>query len=122
MKVQRCLLVAAFLSAAPAAAKATAILTSVPAKSNQRPRQRICSAGICAVGSTNCGRKARKKSATLGFRMLTSIAARNSRQSDAGGVPNAQLLLDAERSRSEMETVRREVARMKVQLSTGKRY
>jgi len=44
------------------------------------------------------------------------------RQSDAGGAPSAQLLLDAERSRSEMETVRREVARMKVQFSTGKRY
>jgi hypothetical protein len=45
-----------------------------------------------------------------------------SRQSDAGAVPAAQLLLEAERSRSEMESVRREVARMKVQFYTGKRY
>ena len=44
------------------------------------------------------------------------------RQSEAGGVPAAQLLLEAERSRSEMEAVRREVARMKVQFYTGKRY
>ena len=44
------------------------------------------------------------------------------RQSAAGGMPAAQLLLEAERSRSEMEGVRREVARMKVQFYTGKRY
>jgi hypothetical protein len=44
------------------------------------------------------------------------------RQRDAGTEPDAQLLLDAERSRSEMESVRREVARMKVQFYTGKRY
>jgi len=44
------------------------------------------------------------------------------RQSAAGGTPADQLLLEAERSRSEMETVRREVARMKVQFYTGKRY
>ena len=44
------------------------------------------------------------------------------RQSEAGGMPAAQLLLEAERSRSEMEAVRREVARMKVQFYTGKRY
>jgi hypothetical protein len=45
-----------------------------------------------------------------------------SRQSDAGAAPAAQLLLEAERSRSEMDSVRREVARMKVQFYTGKRY
>jgi hypothetical protein len=50
------------------------------------------------------------------------LQAEIARQSDAGGAPSAQLLLDAERSRSEMETVRREVARMKVQFSQGKRY
>jgi hypothetical protein len=44
------------------------------------------------------------------------------RQSGAGGTPDAGLLLEAERSRSEMETVRRQVARMKVQFYTGKRY
>jgi hypothetical protein len=44
------------------------------------------------------------------------------RQSAAGGMPAAQLLLEAERSRSEMEGVRREVARLKVQFYTGKRY
>ncbi|MFL6563766.1 MAG: hypothetical protein ACJ8G5_02455 [Burkholderiales bacterium] len=50
------------------------------------------------------------------------LEAEIARQRDAGGAPSAQLLLDAERSRSEMDTVRREVARMKVQFSTGKRY
>jgi hypothetical protein len=50
------------------------------------------------------------------------LQAEIARQSDAGAAPSPQLLLDAERSRSEMETVRREVARMKVQFSTGKRY
>jgi len=44
------------------------------------------------------------------------------RQSAAGGLPAAQLLLEAERSRSEMDGVRREVARLKVQFYTGKRY
>lgn len=44
------------------------------------------------------------------------------RQNDSGAAPAAQLLLEAERSRSEMESVRREVARMKVQFYTGKRY
>lgn len=44
------------------------------------------------------------------------------RHRDAGAEPDAQLLLEAERSRSEMDSVRREVARMKVQFYTGKRY
>jgi hypothetical protein len=44
------------------------------------------------------------------------------RQSDAGAAPGAELLLEVERSRSAMEAVRREVARMKVQFYTGKRY
>jgi hypothetical protein len=44
------------------------------------------------------------------------------RHSDAGAAPAAQLMLEAERSRSEMESIRREVARMKVQFYTGKRY
>ena len=43
------------------------------------------------------------------------------RRSDAGAAP-PQLLLEAEHARSEMESVRREVARMKVQFYTGKRY
>ena len=50
------------------------------------------------------------------------LQAEIARHSDAAGAPSAQLLLDAERSRSEMEAVRREVARMKVQFFTGKRY
>ena len=44
------------------------------------------------------------------------------RQNDAGAAALAPLLVEAEHARSEMETVRREVARMKVQFSTGKRY
>ncbi|MFL6572448.1 MAG: hypothetical protein ACJ8G4_11885 [Burkholderiales bacterium] len=50
------------------------------------------------------------------------LEAEIARQRDAGGAPSPELLLDAERSRSAMDTVRREVARMKVQFSTGKRY
>jgi hypothetical protein len=44
------------------------------------------------------------------------------RQTGDGGAADAVLLQDAERSRTEMEAVRREVARMKVQFYTGKRY
>ena len=51
-----------------------------------------------------------------------ALQAQITHQSEAGGTPAAQLLLEAERSRSEMEAVRREVARMKVQFYTGKRY
>ena len=39
-----------------------------------------------------------------------------------GAAADAELLLQAQRSRSEMEAVRREVARMKVLFYTGKRY
>ena len=44
------------------------------------------------------------------------------RQGEVGALPVTQLLLEAEHARSEMESVRREVARMKVQFYTGKRY
>lgn len=44
------------------------------------------------------------------------------RHTDAGTAPTAELLLAAERSRTEMEAVRREVARVKVQFYNGRRY
>src|SRR3954464_5165198 len=72
-------------AAAPAATIATPMLTRVPAKSNHRPRQRICAAGRLAAGSTKWGRKGGKKKETLGLRKLTSIAARNNRAGTTGG-------------------------------------
>jgi hypothetical protein len=51
-----------------------------------------------------------------------ALQAEINRQTGDGGAADAVLLEDAERSRTEMEAVRREVARMKVQFYTGKRY
>jgi hypothetical protein len=51
-----------------------------------------------------------------------ALQAEINRQTGDGGAADAVLLQDAERSRTEMEAVRREVARMKVQFYTGKRY
>jgi hypothetical protein len=51
-----------------------------------------------------------------------ALQAEITRQTGDGGAADAVLLQDAERSRTEMEAVRREVARMKVQFYTGKRY
>jgi hypothetical protein len=51
-----------------------------------------------------------------------ALQAEITRQTGDGGAADAALLQDAERSRTEMEAVRREVARMKVQFYTGKRY
>ena len=39
-----------------------------------------------------------------------------------GGGPSAELLLRAEAARLEIETLRKEVARMKVEFNSGKRY
>lgn len=44
------------------------------------------------------------------------------RHADAGENASEALLQEAARSRAEMEMVRREVARMKVQFYSGKRY
>src|SRR5258708_28678041 len=46
---------------------ATAQLTSVPEMSNATPSSRICSQAGPAPWTTNCGRKAMKKIATLGL-------------------------------------------------------
>jgi hypothetical protein len=51
-----------------------------------------------------------------------TVQAEITRQTDAGGAADAAVLAQATQSRSEMEAVRREVARMKVQFNTGKRY
>jgi hypothetical protein len=51
-----------------------------------------------------------------------ALQAEITRQTGDGGAANAELLQQAAHSRSEMEAVRREVARMKVQFYTGKRY
>src|SRR5689334_12941525 len=56
------------------ASRATATLTSVPWMLKSRPSSRICGTGGPAARSTNCGRKARKKSATLGFSTLVMTA------------------------------------------------
>ena len=51
-----------------------------------------------------------------------TLQAEITRQSVDGGVADAELVQRAAITRSEMEAVRREVARMKVQFYTGKRY
>jgi len=51
-----------------------------------------------------------------------ALQAEITRQTGEGGAADAALLAQAAQSRSEMEAVRREVARMKVQFYTGKRY
>ena len=39
-----------------------------------------------------------------------------------GGRPNAELLLKVEAANAELEALRREVARLKVEFTSGKRY
>lgn len=41
---------------------------------------------------------------------------------DGGSGPSAELLLKAQAARAEIETLRREVARLKVEFTCGKRY
>lgn len=51
-----------------------------------------------------------------------AVQAELTRHAGAGEAASAELLVQAERSRLEMEAVRREVARMKVQFYSGSRY
>jgi len=51
-----------------------------------------------------------------------TVLAEITRQADAGSAASAELQQQAERSRVEVEAVRREVARMKVLFYSGKRY
>src|SRR5215207_11701150 len=57
---------------ADAARYATPTFTIVPEQLNRHPSTTICSATEPRSGSTNCGRNARKNSATFGFRMLVT--------------------------------------------------
>ena len=43
-------------------------------------------------------------------------------QPAGGGMPNAELVLKVEAANAELEALRREVARMKVEFTSGKRY
>src|SRR6266404_4035837 len=49
----------------------------VPVVTNVRPRKRNARTFVPDAGSMNCGRKARKKSATFGFRILVNTPCRN---------------------------------------------
>lgn len=51
-----------------------------------------------------------------------TVQAEITRQASAGGAASAELQQRAEHSKAEMEAIRREVARMKVQFYSGKRY
>ena len=51
-----------------------------PRSAKSTPRNAICTAGCGALGSTNCGRNARKKSAVFGFRTLTTMPCANARR------------------------------------------
>lgn len=50
------------------------IFTRVPFTLNTKPRKRNVNAGFAADGDTNCGNKAIKNNATLGFRTFTKTA------------------------------------------------
>ena len=56
----------------------------VPSSTKSRPSPRICAPGRPRERSTNCGRNARKNSAVLGFRMLTTTPSRKARRSRRG--------------------------------------
>ena len=59
-------------AATPLAASAQQLSLQRPSAVNSVPRNRNCKATRPRAWSTNCGRKARKNSAVLGFRMLTT--------------------------------------------------
>ena len=44
------------------------------------------------------------------------------RNQSASGPPSAELQLKAEAARAEIETLRRQIARLKVEFNSGKRY
>src|SRR5437762_1910620 len=66
-----------------AADQATNRFQRVPLKMNTMPRNRKASGLLGAPGSTNCGRNARKKSATFGLRTLVRKPCRNTVRSPA---------------------------------------
>ena len=67
-----------------ATAKSTSTASAIAKKT--RPSTRICVAAAPRWGSTNCGRKARKKSPTLGFSTLTSVpSAKRAERRPSGG-------------------------------------
>src|SRR5688500_19663912 len=68
-----------------AAHQATNRFQSVPLKLKTSPRNRKDSALLGASGAMNCGKNARKKSATLGFSTFVSKPCRNTVESGAGG-------------------------------------
>ena len=69
----------------PDADQATRRFHSVPLKLKMAPSSRNASALCGASASMNCGRNARKKSATLGFSTLVRNPCANTRGSAAGG-------------------------------------
>src|SRR2546427_213196 len=71
-------------------------MTPIPAKSV--PRKRICNATFPRDAPTNCGRKAKKKSAVFGFRILTIMPCPKTRLSLTRGA-------SGERSRDKLSRV-----------------
>src|SRR4029078_5575252 len=68
-----------------AADHATNRFHNVPFTLKTRPRKRNASGLLVAPGSTNCGRNARKNSATFGFRTLVRKPCMNTVRNDAAG-------------------------------------
>ena len=66
------------------AASATPTFTAVPDTSNASPSATICHPTSPLAGSTNCGRNARKNSATFGLSTFVTTPCRNTRHSDTG--------------------------------------
>ncbi len=54
--------------------KATVVFTIVPVVLNKAPKKAICKATEPCEGLANCGKKAMKKIATFGLRILVAIA------------------------------------------------
>jgi hypothetical protein len=54
----------------------TTLRKSRPSSAKFAPRTNICKTALPATGLTNCGRRARKKSATLGLRTFDATPCR----------------------------------------------
>jgi hypothetical protein len=65
---------------------------------NTRPRSATWAGTEPAAGSVNWGRKARKKTATFGFRALTTNPWRNRRRVDTDGRTSARTVADPRRA------------------------
>lgn len=69
----------------PPAANAISTSAAVLSATEMRPRAANCRVTLPADGFTNCGTKARKNAAVLGFRASTRTPSRKARRAPTGG-------------------------------------